>query len=131
MGCFQLDEEQGQAIDEAHQVSASFVEVAGHPQLRGQEEVVAQGLLPVDDAQGRDLLLARVVLHQHAHAFLEQAIDLAVGLGPAHDAAILGQLLDGLVVGVSGQSRVELLQRRTQARMRTTSAVVSRRVNGQ
>ena len=51
----QLDEDQRQAVDEPHQVGAAFVDLAGDPELRGQEEVVAVGVIPVDDADGDGL----------------------------------------------------------------------------
>ena len=38
----EFDEDQRQAVDEADQIAASLVDVARHPELRSQEEVVVR-----------------------------------------------------------------------------------------
>ena len=54
MGGLQLDEEQRDAVDEADQVGAALVHLAGDPELRGQEEIVVLRVLPVDHAHRLD-----------------------------------------------------------------------------
>ena len=54
---FEFDEDQRQAVDEADEIGAAFVHVARDPELRGEEEVVAGRVLPVDDADLSDFTL--------------------------------------------------------------------------
>ena len=111
----QLDEHQRQAVDEADQVAAAAVHVAGHPDLRGEEEVVVGRRGPVDHAQGLDAVPAVLVGHLHLHAVLQQPVEVAVGVDGDLLGAVLRELLDGLCVGVGRQAGVQRLQRRAQA----------------
>ena len=96
----QFDEDQRQAVDEADQVGAALVHLAGDPELRGEEEVVVLRLVPVDDADGLGDLLAFRAANGDPDAVLQQLVDLPVGVGGAQGAAIAGQLLDGLFDGL-------------------------------
>ena len=56
----QLDEDQGNAVDEAEQVRPTSVEIAGDPELRYEKEVVVIRRLPVNDRDPlRDLAAVR------------------------------------------------------------------------
>lgn len=48
VGCLQLHQEERDAIDEANQVRATGIEVALHPNLTCQQEVVVRRVEPVD-----------------------------------------------------------------------------------
>ncbi len=49
----EFDEDQRQAVDEADQIGAASCRLSpGDPELRGDEEVVVGGRVPVDDADG-------------------------------------------------------------------------------
>jgi len=113
----ELDEDEGEPVDEADEVSAAAVDLALDPELLGDEEVVAFGVVPVDDAEG-DVTLLVVVAGRgdlELHALLEQAVDVAVGVREAHRGAVAGDLLDGLVNGVGGSRGVELGERCAEA----------------
>jgi hypothetical protein len=112
---FQLDEHQRQAVDEAQQVAAAAVHVAGHPHLRGQEELVVGRRGPVDHAQGLGAVPAVLVEHLHFHAIFQQPVEVAVGVDGDLLGAVLRELLDCLRVGVGRQARVQRDQRRAQA----------------
>ncbi len=111
----QLDEHQRQAVDEGQQVAAAAVHVAGHPHLRGQEELVVRGRGPVDHAQGLGAVPAVLVGHLHLHTVFQQPVDLAVGVDGDLLGSVLRELLDGLRVGVGRQAGVQRHQRRAQA----------------
>ena len=111
----QLDEHQRQAVDEAQQIAAAPVHVAGHPHLRGQEELVVGRRGPVDDAQGLGAVPAVLVGHLHLHAVLQQPVEVAVRIDGDLLGAVLRELLDSLRVGVGRQTGVQRHQRRAQA----------------
>jgi hypothetical protein len=53
----ELHEDEGEAVDEADEIRAAGLDLAGDPELGGDEKVVVFGVIPVDDADG-DVLLA-------------------------------------------------------------------------
>ena len=79
MGGLELDEDQRQAVDEADQVGAALVHVAGDPELRGQQEVVVGRVLPVDDAHQLGPFVVVSARQRDLDAVLEQVVDLVVG----------------------------------------------------
>ncbi len=44
----ELNKKKRQAVDKAHQVSPSGVHLTGNPELRAEQEIVVQGIVPVD-----------------------------------------------------------------------------------
>ena len=116
MGGFQFDEDQRQAVDEAHQVGAALVDLAGDPELGGEEEIVVGGGGPVDDLDAGEALDAFRVAVADPHAVLEQFVHLAVGFGGWEDAAVAGQFFDGKLQGRFRQVWVEAAQGGQQAR---------------
>ena len=93
MGGFELDEDQRDAVDKADQVGAALVHLAGDPELRGEEEIVVARVVPIDHPHRLDDLDALVVAVNDPHAFLEQPVDLAVGLDQGDGRAVAGQLI--------------------------------------
>ncbi len=49
---FELDENQGETVDEPNQIGTAGVGFAADPELGGEEEVVAGRIVPVDDLDG-------------------------------------------------------------------------------
>ena len=105
-----------QAVDEADQVGAAGVQVAGDPQLLRHQKIVVRRVLPVHDADDLQALAARVVLEGDLDAVLEQRVDLTVGLDGRQRAAAAGELLGGQRQRFGRQVGVEPRQRRPQAR---------------
>lgn len=112
----QLNEDERQTVDEADQIGAAFVDLAGDPELRGEEEVVAVGVIPVNDAHGLDRLVAVVRMPAHLDAVAQQVVDLAVRRHWAERAAVAAQLRDGQSQRRGRQVGIEPRQRRGQPR---------------
>src|SRR5690554_5330248 len=92
------------------------MQLAAHPELRGQQEVVLLGLAPVDHPHRLDSGAAVLLGYLDLHAILEQPVDLQVGVHRQQLGAVSGQLLDGLLQSIGGQLGVELLQGHPQPR---------------
>ena len=54
VGCLQFDEDERNAVHEADQIGTLLAVVAGNPELRGEEEVVVLGFVPVDQLDDLD-----------------------------------------------------------------------------
>ena len=93
-----LDEQQGQAVDEAHDVGSPAVEIAAHPQLAHAEEVVILRRLEVEDSQPRPHPLALVVAEGDLHTVAQQVVLLAVGSDEGLRSGSGGNLLHGSVI---------------------------------
>ena len=101
-----LDEQQGQAIDEAHDVGPPTVEVAAHPQLAHAEEVVVLRFLEVKDLQPLPHPLALVVVEGDQHTVAQQVVLLAVGGDEGLRSGGGGNLLHGVVISGVRQARI-------------------------
>ena len=101
-----LDEQQGQAVDEAHDVGSPTVEVAAHPQFAHAEEVVVLRRLEVKDLQPLPHPLALVVVEGDQHAVAQQVVLLAVGGDEGLRSGGGGNLLHGVVISGVRQARI-------------------------
>ena len=72
VGGFQLDKDQRDAVDKAEQVGSALVVIAGDPKLGGEEEIIFQRVLPIDEADRLDGLGAIRVAVGDLDAVFEQ-----------------------------------------------------------
>ena len=110
----QLDEEKRQAVDEADEVGALGVKLAREPDLRGEKEVVAIRVVPVDDAHGLGDTRAVGRAHLDLDAIADQFVDFAIGANGIDRAALADKLGSGVVERVLREAGVEFLQREPQ-----------------
>jgi len=106
----QFDEDQGNPIDEAEQVTAALVHLPRHPHLLGKEEVVVLRGVPVDDRKLHRLRVAFVVGDFYLHPIPQQVVEGLVGIDRYLLGAVLGQLLDGLFIGRGWVAGIDALQ---------------------
>ena len=111
-----LDEQQGQAVDEADHVGPAAVEVAAHPQLAHAEEVVVGRLVEVDHAQSALRRLALFVAIGDLYAVAHEVVLLAVGGDDGLRDGGRGDAPHGVFICLVRQARVqrrELLAQRS------------------
>ena len=84
--------------------------------MRGEEEVVVFGGVPIDDLDGFGDLFAFVVFEGNFDTVFQEQVDFAIGLHRGHQATVAGEFFDGKVVGFGGQGGIEVLQHREELR---------------
>ncbi len=113
----QLDEDQRQAVDEAHQVRAPVVVRHAHAlnlQLRTARKRLFADVAKVDHLRPRVSGLAGVIAPIHRHPAADEAVELTVVLEQRAGEIAARQLLDGLLPRRERNVRVQPLQRRAQ-----------------
>ena len=113
----QLDEDQRQAVDEAHQIRATVVVRHAHAlnlQLAHGQEAVVRDVAEVDHLRPRVARLAGGIAPLHRHATADEAVELAVVLDERAGEIDARQLLDGLLAGRFRDVRVQPRERRAQ-----------------
>ncbi len=114
-GLLQLDQHQRQAVHEAHQIRPLQIQLACHPELRGQQEIIVLRQLPIDHPHHLHPLTAVLRIGKlHLHALLQQLVDLPVRLCQAQRRAIPAQLLHRSLDRLHRQIRIQPLERRLQ-----------------
>ncbi len=104
----ELDEDEGEAVDEADEIGTAGIDLAGDPHLGGEEEVVVGGIVPVDDADVLDLLASLCVLGGDLHAVAQELPDVVIGVDGMEGGAVGGDLVDGVGDGGGWEGWVEL-----------------------
>ena len=104
---FELDEDEGEAVDEADEIGAFGIDLAGDPHLGGEEEVVVGGVVPVDDADVLDLLASPGVLGGDLDAVAQELPDIVVGVDGMEGGTVGGDLVDGVGDGGGWEGWVE------------------------
>ncbi len=91
----QLDNDQGQTVDEADEIRPAGVERSRDVELTDEQEVVVRGVLPVNDAHPQGALPAALRLpHRDGDTFLQQQIDFTVRGNKTHRRTIDDELID-------------------------------------
>ena len=112
----ELNEYQRDTVDKADEIGPAGVHLAGDPELRHQKKVVLLGTIPIDQMHDfRTVTAGFRVGYFDTHALFDQVVDLAIGLGQAHGAAVAGELFDGQVKSFRRQVGIEFLQHWEQA----------------
>ncbi len=106
----QFHEEQGEAVDESHDVGPPAVEVAPDPELPDAEEVVLLRIREVKDPEAPAHQFALLVPETDLHAVAEEVVLLAVRRGHRLRGGCSDDLAHGVVVGFAGEAGVQLDQ---------------------
>src|SRR5437879_4786130 len=90
--------------------------LAGHPQLRDQQEIIIGGhiWIPIDNAHRLNRLSTLRIAYANSHPILQQPVYLAIGINKTENIPGAGQLLNSQPDSLRRERRIETMQSRTQ-----------------
>lgn len=104
---FELDEDEGETVDETDEIGTFGIGIASNSHLGGEEEIVVGGAVPVDDADDLDALAALGIGNGDLDAIAQEIPEVVVGVDGVVGGTVLGELGDGLVDGGGREVGVE------------------------
>ena len=111
VAALQLDEQQGQAVDEAHDVRPAAVEIAVNFELLHRQKVIVPRVGKVDDHGPAGVGFPVRLLHRDGDAVPDQAILILIDLQERGRGQVKGQRLAGLLQLGVADPRIQPFQR--------------------